>query len=78
MPVVTAATRTRCCRISAAAFGNPELPEIRTIDRDGIGCRRPAEWNTSPHEDVFAPIADPALTRRYRRWRALMAEATGI
>ncbi len=43
-----------------------------------LAAGRPAEWNTSPHEDVFAPAADPGLTRRYRRWRALMAEATGI
>ena len=35
-------------------------------------------WNQGAHADVFPALGDPALQARYRRWRALMAQATGI
>jgi glycerol kinase len=43
-----------------------------------LAAGRPEGWNAAAHEDVFEPVADPALAARYRRWRALMAEATGV
>ena len=43
-----------------------------------LAAGRPAGWNTTAHEDVFAPQEDRDLRQRYRQWRALMTEATGI
>ena len=47
----------------------------------GIGspaAGRPRPWNEEASEEPFAPTVDAALGARYRRWRALMAEATGV
>ena len=43
-----------------------------------LAAGRPAQWHVGAAEDVFAPRNDAALRDRYRRWRALMAEATGV
>jgi len=43
-----------------------------------LAAGRPREWNHPVREEVFAPAADAGLAGRYRRWRALMAEATGV
>jgi glycerol kinase len=70
------------CRRLTAVSG---LPVHRREDAEatarGIGylaAGRPATWNAAAAEEVFAPSDDAAIRRRYRRWRALMAEATGI
>ncbi|MCX7141487.1 MAG: FGGY-family carbohydrate kinase, partial [Proteobacteria bacterium] len=70
------------CRRLAAVSG---LPVHRRDDPEatarGIGyliAGRPASWNTGAAEEVFAPEADADVRRRYARWRALMAEATGV
>ncbi len=70
------------CRKLAAVSG---LPVHRREDAEatarGIGylaARRPASWNNAATEEVFAPTEDAAIRERYRRWRALMAAATGI
>lgn len=70
------------CRRLAALSG---LPVHRREDLEatarGIGylaAGRPASWNQAAEEQVFAPIEDAGLHARYRRWRALMAEATGV
>jgi len=43
-----------------------------------LAAGRPPAWNHPAHEDLFAPTPDPPLVARYRRWRALMAQATGV
>lgn len=43
-----------------------------------LASGRPAGWNHPSREDLFAPTPDPSLAGRYRRWRALMAQATGV
>ena len=70
------------CRRLASVSG---LPVHRRDDAEatarGIGylaAGRPAIWNEGAAEEVFAPVADEALRRRYARWRELMREATGI
>jgi glycerol kinase len=70
------------CRRLAAVSG---LPVHRRDDAEatarGIGylaAGMPERWNEPDSEEVFAPVADEALRRRYSRWRALMQEATGI
>jgi glycerol kinase len=70
------------CRRLAAVSG---LPVHRRHDPEatarGIGylaAGRPSPWNEDAREEIFAPAADTALRERYRRWRALMMQATGI
>ncbi|MGP1678608.1 MAG: FGGY family carbohydrate kinase [Burkholderiales bacterium] len=70
------------CRRLAALSG---LPVHRREDLEatarGIGylaAGRPASWNHAAVEQVFAPDEDAGIRARYRRWRALMAEATGV
>jgi glycerol kinase len=89
---VPAATRIRVsggvsrldglCRRLASVSG---LPVHRREDAEatarGIGylaAGRPKEWNNASAEEVFAPAVDPRIRERYVRWRALMADATGI
>jgi glycerol kinase len=70
------------CRRLAAVSGLPvhrrEDPEATARGIGYLAAGRPAEWNRGGEEVVFAPVADATLTARYRRWRALMAEATGV
>jgi len=70
------------CRRLAALSG---LPVHRREDAEatarGIGylaAGRPSSWNRSAAEQVFAPAGDAGLGARYRRWRTIMAEATGV
>ena len=70
------------CRRLATLAG---LPVHRREDAEatarGIGylaAGRPASWNNAAAEQVFTPGADAGIRARYRRWRALMAEATGV
>ncbi len=70
-----------CKRLAAVSA----LPVHRRDDAEatarGIGylaAGMPAKWNHAAPEEVFAPAKDEALSRRYRRWRELMREATGI
>ena len=70
------------CRRLASVSG---LPVHRREDAEatarGIGylaAGRPASWNQSAAEQIFAPGEDAAISARYRRWRSLMAEATGV
>jgi len=70
------------CRILASLTGRPvhrrDDPEASARGIAYLAAGRPAGWNSAAHEDVFPPEARPGLEDRYRRWRALMAEATGI
>jgi glycerol kinase len=70
------------CQRLASVSG---LPVHRRDDAEatarGIGflaAGTPSRWNETTMEEVFAPVRDDALGRRYARWRALMAEATGV
>jgi glycerol kinase len=70
------------CRRLAAVSGLPvhrrEDPEASARGIAYLAAGRPAAWNAASAEDVFAPARDDALRERYRRWRALMQEATGV
>jgi glycerol kinase len=70
------------CRRLAAVSGLPvhrrEDPEATARGIGYLAAGQPAQWNLGGDEQVFAPAADPALVARYRRWRTLMAEATGV
>jgi glycerol kinase len=70
------------CRKLASLSGLPvhrrEDPEASARGIAYLAAGRPAQWNTAPHEDAFACVPDAALKERYRRWRALMAELTGV
>jgi glycerol kinase len=70
------------CRRLAAVSGLPvhrrEDAEATTRGIGYLAAGRPTEWASAAAEEVFAPEDDPAIRERYRRWRALMAEATGV
>jgi glycerol kinase len=70
------------CRRLAGLSGLPvhrrDDPEASARGIAFLALGRPAAWNTAPRDEVFAPVPDPALAARYRRWRALMREATGV
>lgn len=70
------------CQRLASVSGLPvhrrEDPEATARGIAYLAAGRPSEWNAGVHEDVFPPSDDPPLRARYRRWRALMAEATGV
>ncbi len=70
------------CRKLAALNGVPvhrrDDPEASARGIAYLAAGRPADWNTGAREEVFEPHDDAALRERYRRWRALMAEATGV
>lgn len=70
------------CRRLAAVSGLPvhrrEDPEASARGIAYLAAGRPAGWNTAAAETAFAPAPDEALAARYRRWRALMREATGV
>ena len=70
-----------CVRL-AALSGLPvhrrEDPEATARGIAYLAAGRPAQWNPAGNEQVFVPADDPALRARYRRWRALMAAATGV
>lgn len=70
------------CRRLAAVSGLPvhrrDDPEATARGIGYLAAGLPDAWNAAADESVFAPAADAALAARYRRWRALMREATGI
>ncbi|HEX9182288.1 MAG TPA: FGGY family carbohydrate kinase [Burkholderiales bacterium] len=70
------------CRRLAAVTGVPvhrrEDPEASARGIAYLAAGRPASWNTAAREEVFDPQPDAALQGRYRRWRDLMQEATGV
>ena len=70
------------CRRLAAVSGLPvhrrEDPEATARGIGYLAAGRPAQWNTDAAEQVFAPAEDAGIRERYRCWRALMLEATGV
>ena len=71
------------CRRLASVSG---LPVHRRDDAEatarGIGylaAGMPEAWNLETGaQEIFPSLPDPALRRRYERWRQLMAQATGV
>ena len=68
----------RLACISGLPVHRRDDPEASARGIAYLACGRPADWNQGAHEDVFAPQRDLALQARYSRWRALMAQTTGI
>ena len=70
------------CRRLASLSGVPvhrcDDPEASARGIAYLAAGRPAHWHAGAAEDVFEPQHDPALRSRYRCWRALMADATGV
>lgn len=70
------------CRKLASLNGVPvhrrDDPEASARGIAYLAAGRPADWSIRTEEAVFEPQPDAALRERYRRWRALMAEATGV
>lgn len=69
------------CRRLASVSGLPvhrrDDPEASARGIAYLAAQRPAEWNNAVHEEIFPVTGDPPLAERYRRWRSLMAQATG-
>jgi len=68
----------RLASLNGVAVHRRDDPEASARGIGYLAAGRPAQWNTGAAEDVFEPCDDPGLRQRYRRWRALMAEATGV
>ena len=70
------------CQRLACLSGLPvhrrDDPEASARGIAYLACGRPAHWNQGAHEDVFAAQRDSALQARYQRWRAQMAQDTGV
>jgi glycerol kinase len=70
------------CRRLASVSGLPVLrrddPEASARGIAFLAAGRPQGWNSAGHEDRFEPAESPALAARYRRWRELMKQATGV
>jgi glycerol kinase len=64
--------------VSGLAVHRREDPEATARGIGYLMAGTPARWNEGVAEDVFMPRADAAIRGRYARWRALMAQATGI
>ncbi len=64
--------------LSGLAVHRRDDPEASARGIAYLAAGRPAQWNTAPHEDLFPCAPDAPLAERYRRWRALMAELTGV
>ena len=70
-----------CSRLAALSG----LPVHRREDAEAtargiayLAAGRPLSWNHAVQERVFAPAEDAGIGARYRHWRVLMAEATGV
>lgn len=68
----------RLATVSGLPVHRRDDPEASARGIAYLAAGRPVPWNTAPHEDVFTPARDARITGRYARWRALMAESTGI
>jgi glycerol kinase len=68
----------RLASLSRLAVHRRDDPEASARGIAYLAAGRPEPWNPVYEEAVFAPEADAGLRERYSRWRALMAEATGV
>ena len=68
----------RLASLSGLPVHRRDDPEATARGIAYLAGGRPVEWSLAAGEEVFAPADDQALRERYRRWRALMADATGV
>ncbi|HSN20260.1 MAG TPA: FGGY family carbohydrate kinase [Usitatibacter sp.] len=69
----------RLASVSGLAVHRRHDPEATARGIGYLAAGRPSRWNEDSSEEVvFAPVDDRPLRERYRRWRSLMKEATGI
>jgi glycerol kinase len=69
----------RLASVSGLPVHRRHDPEATARGIGYLAAGRPARWNEDSSEEVvFPPRDDAPLRERYRRWRALMKEATGI
>jgi glycerol kinase len=68
----------RLAAVSALPVHRRDDPEASARGIAYLAAGRPEGWMAGAHEDVFPPAADPGLAARYRRWRGLMREVTGV
>ena len=68
----------RLACISGLPVHRRDDPEASARGIAYLACGRPADWNQGAHEEIFPAQSDSALQARYQRWRALMAQATGV
>ncbi|MBK6983048.1 MAG: hypothetical protein IPH30_17165 [Betaproteobacteria bacterium] len=69
------------CRRIASVSGPcivATMPRPRLAGIGYLAAGMPARWNDAASEEVFEPLPDEAIRRRYARWRGLMREATGV
>jgi len=64
--------------LNAVSVLRRDDPEASARGIAWLAAGRPSHWNEGAPEDRFEPQRDAALAERYRRWRALMAQATGV
>ena len=69
---------SRLASLNGVPVHRRDDPEASARGIAYLAAGRPAHWHAGAAEDVFEPWHDPALRSRYRRWRSLMAEATGV
>ena len=69
---------SRLASVSGMPVHRRDDPEATARGIAYLAAGRPAQWHGGAAEAVFAPLEDARLAARYARWRALMAEATGI
>jgi glycerol kinase len=69
---------SKLARLNGVPVHRRDDPEASARGIAWLAAGRPSNWNTGAAEELFEPRPDPALHDRYRRWRALMAEATGV
>ncbi len=68
----------RLANVSGLAVHRRHDPEATARGIGYLAAGRPRPWNEDAAEEAFAPSDDAPLRARYGRWRALMAEATGV
>jgi glycerol kinase len=69
---------SRLASLNGVAVHRRDDPEASARGIGYLAAGRPLQWHAGAAEDVFEPSDDRGLRQRYRRWRALMAEATGV
>jgi len=70
---------SRLASVSGLPVRRRHDPEATARGIGYLAAGRPARWNEDASDEArFEPQEDRALRERYRRWRALMKEATGV
>jgi glycerol kinase len=67
----------RMASLSGLAVHRQEDPQASARGIAFLAAQRPRPWRTHEDEKIFDPKPDEKLRSRYRRWRALMRQATG-